>query len=51
LLLSLVEPDQLLCFANTEEGANDIVLGSDHPILREWKGETNLSTLFALFAS
>lgn len=47
VILSLVEPRQLLCFAKTEEGATDIVLGSDHPVLRKWKGETNLSTLFA----
>jgi len=47
VILSLVEPSQLLCFAKTEDGATDIVLGSDHPILRQWRGETNLSTLFA----
>lgn len=47
VILSLVEPDELLCFAKDETGATDIVLGSDHPALREWQGETNLSTLFA----
>lgn len=47
VILSLVEPRQLLCFAKTEDGATDIVLGSDHPALREWQGETNLSVLFA----
>jgi len=47
VILSLVEPDQLLCFAKTEEGATDIVLGSQHPVLKEWRGETNLSVLFA----
>lgn len=47
VILSLVEPEQLLCFAKTEEGATDIVLGSDHPALAEWRGETNLGVLFA----
>lgn len=47
VILSLVEPAELLCFAKAEYGATDIVLGSDHPALREWRGETNLSTLFA----
>lgn len=47
VILSLVEPAQLLCFAKTGEGATDIVLGSEHPVLKEWRGETNLSVLFA----
>lgn len=47
VILSLVEPEELLCFAKTEEGATDIVLGSDHPVLREWQGDINLSVLFA----
>lgn len=47
VILSLVEPEELLCFAKDENGATDIVLGSEHPALREWRGETNLSTLFA----
>ena len=47
VILSLVEPDQLLCFAKTSAGATDIVLGNQHPALKEWRGETNLSVLFA----
>lgn len=47
VILSLVEPKELLCFAKDENGATDIVLGSEHPALQEWKGETNLATLFA----
>ncbi len=47
VILSLVEPGQLLCFAKTPDGATDIVLGSEHPALKEWRGETNLSVLFA----
>ncbi len=47
LILSLTEPSQVLCFARTPEGATDIVRGSHHPRLREWRGETDLGTLFA----
>ncbi len=47
IILSIVDADKLLCFAKTPEGATDIIVGSDHPALREWKGETNLSILFA----
>ena len=28
-------------------GATDIVVGSQHPKLREWRGEENLGVLFA----
>jgi hypothetical protein len=37
----------VLCFAKSDDEATDIVLGSDHPSLRDWRGETNLGTLFA----
>jgi hypothetical protein len=37
----------MLCFALDDEGKTDVVLGSDHPRLRDWKHETNLGTLFA----
>lgn len=47
VILSLAEADKILCFAKTVEGATDIVLGSEHPALKEWHGETNLGTLFA----
>lgn len=47
VVLSIVEPEQLLCFAKDDLGATDIVLGSEHPALQEWQGEVNLSTLFA----
>jgi hypothetical protein len=47
VILSLAEPEQVLCFDRTSEGATDIVRGSDHPRLREWRGETDLGTLFA----
>jgi len=47
IILSMVEPDKVLCFAKTSEGATDIVLGSQHPALKEWRGETDLGALFA----
>jgi predicted ATPase len=47
VILSLARPDQVLCFNRTAQGATDIVLGSEHPRLRQWRGETDLGTLFA----
>lgn len=47
VILSLAGPDQVLCFDRTAEGETDIVRGSEHPRLREWRGETDLGTLFA----
>lgn len=47
VILSMVEADKVLCFAKTDDGATDIVLGSQHPALRNWRGEPNLDVLFA----
>lgn len=47
VVLSMVKPHQLLCFAKTPDGVTDIVLGTDHPKLRDWKGNPNLNVLFA----
>ncbi len=47
VILSLARPEQVLCFNRTAQGATDIVLGSEHPRLRQWRGETDLGTLFA----
>lgn len=47
VILGAVGADKVLCFAKTEAGETDIVLGTDHPALRDWKGETNLAVLFA----
>lgn len=47
VILGLVSPEQVLCFAKTEKGTVDIVKGSNHPALRNWKGDTNLSVLYA----
>ena len=47
VILSVAEASDVLCFAKTHDGATDIVLGSEHPALADWQGETNLGVLFA----
>jgi predicted ATPase len=47
VILSIVEPKSVLCFAKTADGATDIVRGDEHPRLRDWQCETDLGTLFA----
>ncbi len=47
VILSIVNPDDVLCFAKTDGGATDIVSGKEHPKLRDWQGQTNLGELFA----
>ena len=47
VILSLAQADKVLCFKKNPSGAADIVLGSEHPALKGWKGETNLGALFA----
>jgi len=46
--LNLIEPEQVLCFAKDESGATDIVAGSEHPALKDWRsGDLDLGVLFA----
>ncbi|MCX7001966.1 MAG: ATP-binding protein, partial [bacterium] len=47
VILSVAEVDKVLCFKKTPSGATDIVKGSEHPALRDWRGGVNLGTLFA----
>ena len=47
VVLNAAGADDVLCFAKDESGATDIVLGSDHPKLREWQGQAPLGTLLA----
>jgi predicted ATPase len=47
VVLSVVEPEQVLCFAKTAEGATDIITGDKHPSLRDWRRQENLGVLFA----
>ena len=47
VVLNAAEIDDVLCFAKDWNGATDIVLGSEHPMLREWQGEVALGSLLA----
>jgi len=47
VILSVVEPENVLCFTKLKNGATSIVQGDRHPVLRDWRGETNLGALFA----
>lgn len=47
VILSMLNPKHLLCFGKTKEGVTDIVRGSNHPRLKEWRGNPNLYLLFA----
>lgn len=45
-LLGIVPPRDLLCFS-VEDGQTRIQAGSEHELLKGWKGEVDLGTLFA----
>jgi len=47
IVLGLARPNEVLCFAKDSTGATDVVRGSDHPRLRDWKRDADLGTLFA----
>lgn len=47
VVLNAAGAGDVLCFAKDAEGATDIILGSDHPKLREWQGQAPLGTLLA----
>lgn len=47
VVLSSAKMGDVLCFAKDDTGATDIVLGSQHPKLKEWHGEADLGTLLA----
>jgi len=47
LILSMVKPGDVLCFAKTSLGETDIVRGPEHPHLVNWKKGIDLGTLFA----
>lgn len=47
IVLGMSKLDQVLCFAKTAAGETDIVLGNQHPRLRDWQGTTDLGTLLA----
>ena len=47
VVLNAAGMSDVLCFAKDDTGSTDIVLGSEHPKLQQWRGETNLGTLLA----
>ncbi len=47
LFLGLAEPSQLLVFSKDSSGAVHVVEGDRRPALRDWRGQTDLSTLYA----
>jgi len=47
VVLSNAEPKSVICFKKDSDGATDMVLGSEHPELRNWQGEVNFSVLYA----
>ncbi|MXY23637.1 MAG: ATP-binding protein [Acidobacteria bacterium] len=47
VVLSVASTADVLCFAKDENGATDIVLGSEHPRLRGWQEDADLGTLLA----
>lgn len=46
-VLSLAELNQVLCFERTDKDGVRIIPGDKHRMLRDWKGEVSLGTLFA----
>ena len=47
LIVGLTKLEQILCFAKDFSGATSIVRGSEHPKLKDWRGQIDLGTLYA----
>ena len=47
IVLGVAELDEVLCFDKAQDGSTNIVLGSEHPALRDWQHDTDLGSLFA----
>ena len=47
VILNAARGSDVLCFAKDEAGSTDIVLGTEHPRLRQWHGEASFGTLLA----
>ncbi len=47
VVLGVAELDEVLCFEKAKDGSTDIMLGSQHPALRDWQHDTDLGSLFA----
>lgn len=46
-VLAVTEPAQILVFSRDERHGTRIVRGSEHPGLKNWRGEVSMGTLFA----
>ena len=46
-LLGCAQPREVLCFARDQEGATDVLSGTDHPRLGEWSRAADMDLLFA----
>lgn len=46
-LLGCASPREVLCFARDQEGATDVISGSNHPRLGEWHRAADMDLLFA----
>jgi predicted ATPase len=46
-VLDATKAEDILVFSRTADGGTSIVKGSEHPALRQWKGEPNLSVMHA----
>lgn len=47
LLLAMTDVSDILVFSRTQEAGTKVIVGSEHPGLRDWHGEVSLGTLFA----
>lgn len=47
IVLNLVDPKDVLCFAKDGDGATSVVSGERHPVLAGWRRETALGDLLA----
>ena len=47
VVLNEADMSDVLCFSKDEYGATDIVQGSEHPALRQWRGGVDSGTLLA----
>ncbi len=47
LIVGLTKWEQILCFAKNASGATSIVRGSEHPKLKDWRGQVDLEILYA----
>ena len=47
ILLGLAQPQDILCFNRSDEDGTIIIPGNEHPVLKDWQGEIELSALYA----